>query len=53
VRSVSIEVGDDKAKKMAIKAARKGAAPWVRTTQANMTYCYDEAEAAARSLLEF
>jgi hypothetical protein len=51
VRSVSVEVGDDKATKMAVKAARKGAEPWVRNSQPNIRHCYDQAEEAIRSML--
>ena len=48
---VSAEVGDEKATEMAVKAARKGAEPWVRTSQANIRHCYDQAEEAIRLML--
>lgn len=48
---VSREIGDDKALKTATKAARSGAEPWVRQSQANILYCYDRAEEAVRSML--
>jgi hypothetical protein len=51
LRVASQEMGEDKAIKTATKAARSGAEPWVRQSQANILYCYDRAEEAVRSML--
>jgi hypothetical protein len=51
LRAVAAEVGDAKALKIAVKAAREGAEPWVRTTQVNITDCYDQAEETVREML--
>ena len=49
--AASADVGETKATNVAVKAARVGAEAYVRLTQKNIRYVYDEAEKAIREML--
>jgi hypothetical protein len=49
--AASADVGETKATNIAVKAARVGAEAYVRLTQKNIRYVYDEAEKAIREML--